>query len=489
MRWKLIAGNVIAVLAISLITWMVVRGQVADALSRDVDPQVQRSVGLFDAMRAAEADRFRNAVADATDRPDLQQIFSLQSSTEQSGAAFAFSQSFAREMGTGFPSRHPREADVVVVTDAEGRVLARNVDRNQDRRRDLRAEYEVVQYALSGGGHVARDILKYDQQRWYDMAIAPVVIGGTLRGLVLVGYEIADSIATEDRRVLGVDVGYLIRDGHQFIMYSLSFGTQIEKDTLLQWANRPGNDVVGDRPTALQDITLNGQTYRITAKVVPGVFRPQSGPAHAGFIVLQNLTASRAPANTTTMWILIFGLVTLAIISVYNVLIANWLLSPIEHIEEGLLRIINGDRDHRLEIQHPELGGIIYRVNQLVSELTGAEEETDESGRISRPPPRPAPAPATGPVIDDSTIGSADAAEAQTLAAEPENEYYERLRREYLGARKQAGLGDDGSTHEQFVETVRASEQTLAQKHSMTLVRFQVRAQGNQVIFRAVGIR
>ncbi|MEI8258547.1 MAG: hypothetical protein WCJ30_22975, partial [Deltaproteobacteria bacterium] len=299
MRWKLIAGNVFAVLAISLITWLVVRGQVSDALSRDVDPQVQRSVGLFDAVRAAEADRFRNAVADATDRPDLQQIYALQSTTEQSAAAFTFSQSLARDMGTGFPSRHPREADIVAVTDAEGHVLARNVDRNQDRRRDLRAEYEVVQYALSGGGHVARDILKYDQQRWYDIAIAPVVIGGTLRGLVLVGYEIADSIATEDRRALGVDVGYLIRDGNQFIMYSLSFGTQSEKDELLHWANRPGNDVVGDRPTDLQDITLNGQTYRISAKAVPGVFRPQAGPAHAGFIVLENLTAARAPSNTT----------------------------------------------------------------------------------------------------------------------------------------------------------------------------------------------
>jgi hypothetical protein len=92
-------------------------------------------------------------------------------------------------------------------------------------------------------------------------------------------------------------------------------------------------------------------------------------------------------------------------------------------------------------------------------------------------------------VIDDSAIGSADAAEAQALAAEPENDYYDRLRKEYLAARRSAGIGDDGMSHEQFVESVRASEQMLAQKHAMTLVRFQVRAQGGQVIFRAVGIR
>jgi hypothetical protein len=184
------------------------------------------------------------------------------------------------------------------------------------------------------------------------------------------------------------------------------------------------------------------------------------------------------------------------LIAVYNILMANYLLQPIEQIEEGLLRIINGDRDHRIEVQHAELGGIVYRINQLVSELTGAEEEADESGRISRPPPRPAPAAQTAPVIDESAIGSfnptgnpADAQLAQQLAAEPENDYYERLRRESNAARQRAGLGADGMTHEQFVETVRASEQALAQKYQLTLVRFQVQAQGNQVVFRPVPIR
>lgn len=492
MRWKLIAGNVIAVLLVGIMTWLIVRGQVADALARDVDPSVERSVGLFDAVRTAESDRFRNAVANATERQDLQAIYGLGTSTEQATAAFAFAQTFSREIGAEFPSRHPREADLVAVTDAEGHVLSRNVDRNLDRNRDLRTEYEAVGYALSGTGHVARDFLKYDQQHWYDVAIAPIVVGGTLRGVILVGYEIADSIAAEDKRALGSEVAYLIRDGNQYSLYSLSFGTQSEKDELLRWANAQGANVVSDRASPVRDVVLNGQTYRVATQTMPGIFRPQNGPAHAGFFVLQNVTAARAPANSTTMPILLLMGLAIALVVVFNILMANWLLSPIEQVEEGLLRIINGDREHRLEMQHEELGGIIYRVNQLVSDLTGAEEETDESGRISRPPPRPAPAAsaaAGGPVIDDSTIGSAESAEAQALANEPENDYYDRVRREYLAARRQAGLGDDGMNHEQFVESLRASEQMLAQKHSMTLVRFQVRAQGSQVIFRAVGIR
>jgi methyl-accepting chemotaxis protein len=501
MRWKLIAGNVVALLLVGVIAWVVVRGQVADALARDVDPRVQRSVGLFEAVRTAEGEQYRSVVIDGAQRADLRQVFARGTVTEQASAAFEFAQRYARELGTRYPTRGPREADLVAVATAEGRVLARNIDANQDRNRDLRTEYEVVQYALQGQGHVARDFLKYDQQKWYDVAIAPVVIDNQLRGLLLVGYEIGDSIAAEDKRRLGAEVGYLIREGNQFALHSLSFGTQAEKDALLRWANSPEAGLATlfntDGASPLLDVTIGSDTYRLSARAMPGVHHPtRAGQSRPGFLVLENRTDIRAPATSATTPILWLLLVGLALVTVYNIGVANYLLQPIEAIEEGLLRIINGDRDHRIEIQHVELGGIVYRINQLVSELTGAEEETDESGRISHPPVRPAaPNPAV-PVIDEAALGSfnaagnpADAQLAQSLSAEAENEYYERLRREYLLARQRAGLGGDGLTHEQFVASVSASEQMLAQKYALTLVRFQVQAMGNQVIFRPVPIR
>jgi hypothetical protein len=498
MRWKLIVGNVVAVVLVGLLAWLIVRGQVADALSHDVNPTVERSVGLFDAVRTAEGDRFLRVVVDGAQQQDLQQVFSFGTASDQGNAAFAFAQSYSRTLGASFPPAHPRAADLVAVTDPDGHVLARNTDRSADRNRDLRAEYESVAYALSTGGHVTRDFLKYDQQRWFDVAMAPIVVNGQLRGLLLVGYEIADSVAAQDKQILGVDVGYLIREGNQYTLHSLSFGTQADKDVLLHWANTPGNNPAGDSPSPAHEVAINGQTYSLSSKAMPGIFHSPGGPAHAGFIVLENLTAVRAPSNTTTLAIPLLALLGLLIVVVYNTLVANYLLKPIEQIEEGLLRIINGDRDHRLEIQHAELGGIVYRVNQLVSELTGTEEEADESGRISRPPPRPQPAApaAEGPLIDENAIGTfnaaanpADAQLAQQLSGEPENDYYERLRREYTTARQRAGLGTDGMTHEQFVESVRASEQMLAQKYALTLVRFQVQTQGGQVIFRPVPIR
>jgi HAMP domain-containing protein len=504
MRWKLIAGNVLALLLVGLLAWVLVRGQVADALAREVDPSVQRSVGLFDAVRTAEGEQFKNVVSDGAQRADLRQIFSRGTVSEQAAEAFDFAQRYSREIGRQYPPGRPRDADVVAVLNAEGRVLARNVDANQDRNRDLRTEYEVVEYALGGGGRVARDFLKYDQQKWYDVALAPVMVDGQLRGLLLVGYEIGDSIAAEDKRRLGADVGYLFREGNQFALHSLSFGTQAEKDELLRWANSPEANLAAlfnsDAASPVRDVTIGGDTWRLSAQAMPGVHRPtRPGASRPGFLVLQNLSDARAPATGATLPILWLMLVGLLLIVVYNIGVANYLLQPIEQIEEGLLRIINGDRNHRIEIQHAELGGIVYRINQLVSELTGAEEEADESGRISHPTARPAAQPAaeaSAPLIDESSIGTfnpagnpADAHLVQMLAAEPENDYYDRLRREYLTARQRAELGPDGMSHEQFVESVRASEQMLAQKYALTLVRFQVQAVGSQVIFRPIPIR
>ncbi len=53
----------------------------------------------------------------------------------------------------------------------------------------------------------------------------------------------------------------------------------------------------------------------------------------------------------------------------------------VEEIEEGVLRIINGDVTHRFEVRSSEFGGLAYRVNQLVAVLTGEEEETEEESR------------------------------------------------------------------------------------------------------------
>ena len=68
-------------------------------------------------------------------------------------------------------------------------------------------------------------------------------------------------------------------------------------------------------------------------------------------------------------------------------LLGNYLSRPIEELEEGLLAILNGKTDLRFEIEHAELGGLVFRLNSLLNQLMGVQEDdTDEEGRPSRPP-------------------------------------------------------------------------------------------------------
>ncbi|HTJ82482.1 MAG TPA: MXAN_5187 C-terminal domain-containing protein, partial [Polyangiaceae bacterium] len=158
---------------------------------------------------------------------------------------------------------------------------------------------------------------------------------------------------------------------------------------------------------------------------------------------------------------------------------------PVQEIEDGLLAIMNGQTARRLEIEHAELGGIVFRINSLLNQLFGvAEDDTDEEGRPSR-------APAAGAFnealsVDESiAMGGGTAEDAATLHAEPEAAYYHRVFAEYVDAKKQIGDPTDHIAEGDFSAKLRASELELAQKHGKP-VRFKVELKGKEVVLVAI---
>src|SRR5205085_3371284 len=103
------------------------------------------------------------------------------------------------------------------------------------------------------------------------------------------------------------------------------------------------------------------------------------------------LVASAAPPFADAMGLL-FPVLGATVLGVLLVIVAGWLLGnyitrPIATLEEGLLAILNGQADKRFELDHAELGGLGFRIDQLLNELMGVEEDTsDAEGRMSRSP-------------------------------------------------------------------------------------------------------
>ena len=173
------------------------------------------------------------------------------------------------------------------------------------------------------------------------------------------------------------------------------------------------------------------------------------------------------------------------------VVVAGWLLGnyfaqPVSELEDGLLAVINGNSQLRFQIEHPDLGGLVFRINSLLNALTGVPEDTtDEQGKPSRPPTARDFQEALS--VDESSVAdqAVDARTAAALADEPAEQYYRRLFREYISAKQRLGDPVDHITPDAFVARIRASEQEMAAKHGRA-VRYQVQLRDGGIVLIAV---
>jgi hypothetical protein len=234
------------------------------------------------------------------------------------------------------------------------------------------------------------------------------------------------------------------------------------------------------------------------------------GPAPAAsseirlaMVVLANRSAQIAKAASTNVILIMMVLGALAVI-VYGFLLGNSFLRPIEQMEDGILAVINGRTDLRLDIESAELGGLAYRINQLLNIFTGTPEE-DEQGLGSRSPGerwqdesvgQNSAGDGGGPATADASAaraggeGEADDPElVARLAAEPEEQYYARVYREYVAAKRAVGEDVSNIPQDKFVQRLKANEQSLMNKHGCRMVRFQVQTVGTQVNLKPVLIR
>lgn len=92
------------------------------------------------------------------------------------------------------------------------------------------------------------------------------------------------------------------------------------------------------------------------------------------------------------------ALLGMLLVGIAGTVLHAYYARPIGEIEDGLLAIMNGQTNNRLEIEHEELGGVVFRINSLLNQLFGVTEETDEEGRVS-----------SGPSAQPSAAGDAQA--------------------------------------------------------------------------------
>lgn len=495
MRLKIIAGNLVAVLLLGLLAYGIVHSQLQSRLGADIDGRIGSDRVLVDrSWRYYDAELVLQ-VADRSSQREVREGLLALDDESKRNRCFENAERIAQWFAD--PSRRGSIPPLVVLTDETGRVIARNADRNRMYGTLLTTSLPALRHVLTDGAPGAADVWKQDDGKILQMAVAPVRNEqGGLVGSLVVGFEIADDFAHRVAEPLGRDVAF-IADG-KVCGSTLSNGPNRQRDlaAYLFGEGRAATAaaVAGTGEGSPSQVTLDGEVYLAALGHLAN-----SDGINAGFVVLGNRSAAIAPASSTNV-ILILTIVFALVVLGYGFGIGTIMLRPIEQIEEGVLAVINGRTDTRLDIQSGELGGLAYRINQLLNVFTGVQETSeDESGRVSSPPDSAAwgdQAFADQPAAGGGAAASAgatdpidDPAVAGPLAAEPEDAYYARVYKEYVAAKQAAGENVSNIPQDRFSQRLKGNEDALVKKHGCRAVRFKVERRDNQVVLRPVLIR
>lgn len=468
MRIKIIAVNAIIVVLIGLLSFWLMRSAAVSAASNtpvllaeakhDVEGASARlqldglKVELWLAAKAAEP-----ATIDATS------TVLTQADPTQAGRSATTLCDRLLTAAKSAPAFGGVTPSLVILVDAQGKIKGRSGS-DQERGQDLGAIYPAFKSALAKGQSGSDVWAATSRQDKYLTAYAPIRTDKGVVGALVAGVAINEELS----RVADATTGrplVLTSSDAQVLARSSAATPQLDEALA-----KEGKDLVSSVLSS-----------RHASSIAAGEITVGAAPLDLGDG--KNVLVAAAPnAIFEGAASLAYPLLGVMAIGLVLVAIAGWLLggyitSPIQQLEEGLLAILNGQTDKRFELEHAELGGLAFRIDQLLNQLMGIEEDTtDAEGRVSK-----APTAASFASMEVSEA-QADPNVVAALAAEPAQQYYARIYQEYIAQKKALGEATDHITEQAFFARVQGMEQDAAQKQGRP-VRFQIQTRGREVVF------
>lgn len=474
MRIKIIAVNAVIVVLVGLLAFVLARSSLISAAGDAAQIQTQAKHDAQAAsgqvqLDALQAERW---LATKAAEPATSDVLSkpAASPSAQGGAATALSDAIlgAAKQAPAFGGAVP---SLVVVLDAHGKTIGRN-GVNLGRDEDLSLLFPPLKDALAGG-RTGSDVWFIPEKSFqYLTSYAPVRDeAGHIVGAIAVGFTLNDELSRVSEATTGRPLKIIgaSKDGVQIIASSANGGGDLDsaitaqKDGVLAAINagHVGALTSGDMVIAVDHLDGIGDGKRAIATNAPASF-------------IENVGGTLLPAILGTT---VLGLI---LVVVGGWLLGSYITGPIQVLEEGLLAILNGQTDKRFQLDHPDLGGLAFRIDQLLNQLMGVEEDTtDEEGRESKAPNAAALASFSDGEGDVNTNTIA------ALAAEPEDVYYARIFREYIAAKKSLGEATDHITDATFRGRIQGMEQEASAKYGKP-VRYSVQTRGKEVVLLAI---
>jgi len=479
MRGKIIGVFSIVVLLVGILAFVLMRSTLGEVSNRD---DSSRTVTAAVTQLEVEGLRMERWLASqATSRPKLREPFDA--GTAQAGSKTAIE---AADEVTEAARRDPAFATVVpalvVLFDKGGVVLGRNGS------------------ALMRGQKLGER---------YPAMLEAIVAGRT-------GTDVWLSPAYNEQLLASYAP---IRDGHGAVVGGIAIGTALSDERLAQTASGPGESVLvaaapagekfelvaksseGDTSLAASlgspaAIGAMKQALEATGTVelggLPtnyfGSARRLAGYGDGKRLVIMAITPARVVGSLQSLMWPVLGVIALGLILtlICAYLLDNYISRPISDLEEGLLSIINGQRELRFELEHAVLGGLVFRINSLLNELLGVQEDdTDAEGRASVGPSSQSFKDALNVDERMASLSAAEVEDAKALRDEDGEEYYRRVFEEYREAKQSVGDPIDQITLGAFTRRIMAAERELSEKHGKPY-RFKIQVEEKEVVLIAV---
>ena len=467
MRNKIIAVNAVIVLIVGLLAFAIVRTQIAAETSStdQLKRSAQRDVVGAAAQLQLDGLRTERWLTAKSNEPATRAVLARATPEARSDAARQLCEQIAAAAAGAIGAK----PTVVAIVDPVGKIIGRN-GTDLARGEEMGSAYPAFKDAVAKA-HAGSDVWTEARGDQYIASYVPIRVDEKAAGMLVVGLAINDALAHVNETTSGRGVVLVSATGD---IVAANAGEDVKA------AIKAG---AGDVKNALATGTVvsGGSGDVIFAAAPLGGFGDGKHVA-----VVAAAPASLLP-GALAIPLSILGATALGLVLVIAAgwFLGNYISRPIASLEEGLLMILNGQTDKRFELDHAELGGLAFRIDQLLNQLMGVEEDnTDDDGRVSKAPTAASFNDAMSVDKGGSHPQGADIDPAR-LAAEPEATYYARLYREYIEAKRALGKGVEHITDAAFRSRIQGMEQDATSKHGRP-VRYHVQSNGREVSLLAV---
>lgn len=381
MRSKIIAVNSIVVLIVGFFTFALLQMSLGSSGATEplVREEATRALHAANAKLELDALKAERWLASQANQEAIQAVFKV--GTPQARAEGATEQAnrlraSARGQAAGVA------VSLVALVDAQGLVLGRD-GTNLMRGEDVGAAHPGIKQALAQASPYSELWVDARSVEMMLVSYAPVRDGnGQVLGLVILGSPLNDERLQRTSE---------LTSGRELLL-GISRGDQLEIKAKASSASALITTALSQAETKRAALATLSSARSAILPGSPDGHVLAAAPL-GGYGDGQAVLISAAPSKLMDTSGLLWPIAGATCLGVLLVVVGGWLLGnyisrPIEQIEEGLLAILNGRADHRFNIEHAEVGGLVFRLNSLLNQLMGvAEEDSDDQGR---PPKRDA---------------------------------------------------------------------------------------------------